>query len=674
MIVPELADLIDCPITLPANSLYQDSGFSRDQTVDTFLKREFEDVQKGVNPATQVCAIIGPVETEAHDGLSALTENFDIPQLAYASIQHRLSRTDLFPRFVRLIPDATDWGETLAKAFNRDLWQRNYLAIIYEPDYGDDFESPLEDAEDDLPNFLTITEEVDELEGDDSIEDALNEVVKEGYRTIMYIGDRFTLLDDIARVADGMGLLGEGYFWIISGAALQPAMLPTVRAQVGSPLDKLLNGAAMFTNYDPFVYNATSDKFLEAWKNQNEQLIAELNAKSPKPQGDEEGVAGNIVSDASFYTAESDYFETEVPTEYASFIYDAVVAAGIGACRAFVQDGENGQHYESILQSSFTGASGNVRFKNNDDGEPENSRDMTDVTFGIHNIRPTETDASGQRGYESILFATWNEENEHINPQGEVESGAWKVLDGVDFLYFGQTSDEPTPLRTVANANYIPTSTQRIGFALVGLSCFLSLASGGWVLVNRKEKIVTAGQPPFLYILCFGSILVAISLIFISFDEDKGFSKTQLDRGCSVFPWLFMFGYLTIYCSLLCKLWRLSKLMQLRRRKVTIHQVLAPFGIIMLCTLLVLLIWQLNDPLVWVRTVVNLDPLETYGECRVEGNLLAYLIPLGFLIVLVTVGTAVYAWKLKDVQSDLSESKYVDIVTHIPELSLLLVF
>ena len=107
---------------------------------------------------------------------------------------------------------------------------------------------------------------------------------------------------------------------------------------------------------------------------------------------------------------------------------------------------------------------------------------------------------------------------------------------------------------------------------------------------------------------------------------------------------------------------------------MTIHQVLAPFGIIMLCTLLVLLIWQLNDPLVWVRTVVNLDPLETYGECRVEGNLLAYLIPLGFLIVLVTVGTAVYAWKLKDVQSDLSESKYVDIVTHIPELSLLLVF
>jgi len=648
----------DCQVQIPGDSVYIDTMYTRQNVVDKFLSREFQDIQAGMGDRTQVCAIIGPTLTESHEGMSSITENFDIPQVAYNSINHRLSRSDLFPRFSRVIPEATDWGTTLANAINRDVWRREFLAIVYEPDYGDQFESPLEGAEDTLGNFFTITEEISEG-SDASVRRALEEVKAEGYRTIMYIGDRFELLDDIARIADELGLLGEGYFWILNGDVVPPKMLATVNNRVGSSLDKFLDGAAVFTNYDPFVYNPTDDAFLNAWKSQDPLLTEILNSLSP--------VNSDAAASDAHYFASSSYFQTETPTEYASFMYDAVMAVGISGCMYNRSSGSG--HFDRILHVDFTGASGHVRFKIDEDRVHQNTRDMRDVEFGLHNIRPLETDSNGLRGYESVLYALWSNDNEYVNDTGHSEDGAWKVIDGAEFQFYGQSILEPGPTRTVAEANYIPMGTQTVGFVLVALSCFLSLFSAGWVFLHRQEKLVLASQPPFLYLLCLGSIFVAISLIFVSFDEDKGWSKSQLDAGCSVFPWFFTCGYLTIYASLTCKLWRLSQLMQFQRRVVTIYQALTPFGVIMVSTFIILLTWQIKDPLHWNRDIVSYDPLESYGECQISdgSSIHAYLFPLGFLIVVLVISTASYAWKLKDVQTDLSESRWIffGIFTHL---------
>ena len=121
-------------------------------------------------------------------------------------------------------------------------------------------------------------------------------------------------------------------------------------------------------------------------------------------------------------------------------------------------------------------------------------------------------------------------------------------------------------------------------------------------------------------------------------------------------------------CALLMKLWRLSQLMrQFRRKVVKSHHVLAPFGVLMICTTCVLTVWQILDPLVWEREIINRDPLETYGECQVDGNILAYIVPLGLLVAVITTSTAVYAWKLRDVQSELAESRWIffGIFTHL---------
>jgi hypothetical protein len=128
---------------------------------------------------------------------------------------------------------------------------------------------------------------------------------------------------------------------------------------------------------------------------------------------------------------------------------------------------------------------------------------------------------------------------------------------------------------------------------------------------------------------------------------------------------------LVMYSALFCKLWRLSKLLSMRRQAVRVQQVLLPFGVIIAASVIVLVVWQVVDPYMWVRSVSNNDPLETFGKCKsgdsVGDGLLPYIIPLGLLFIVITSMTAVVAWRMKHVQSELSESKWIffGILMHI---------
>ena len=83
-------------------------------------------------------------------------------------------------------------------------------------DYGEQYEDPLEDAEDFFEDYSTITEHI--IEGDrGSIEDSLETTVEDGFHSILLATDRLAFLDDVAEVAEEMGLLGDEYFWLLPG-------------------------------------------------------------------------------------------------------------------------------------------------------------------------------------------------------------------------------------------------------------------------------------------------------------------------------------------------------------------------------------------------------------------------------------------------------------------------
>lgn len=262
------------------------------------------------------------------------------------------------------------------------------------------------------------------------------------------------------------------------------------------------------------------------------------------------------------------------------------------------------------------------------------------------------------------LYSRSYTENDH----GDAVEGGWRNIPDTPFIFFGQTTKEPSPKITVQNKHYLSYGAHVAGLFLSSLNLFFALGTAVWVLIYRNLALVKAAQPEFLVLLCFGASLVAASLMFISFDESYGVSTSQLSAMCSAWPWFFVMGYLIMYCALFSKLWRLSKLMQMRRRAVQIQQVLWPFVLIILGSLVVLIVWQLLDPLVWRRNRVSDDPVETYGECQsVNYGVVPFVVPLAVLGATIIVMTAVISWKLKDVQSDLAESKWIffGIFTHI---------
>jgi len=251
--------------------------------------------------------------------------------------------------------------------------------------------------------------------------------------------------------------------------------------------------------------------------------------------------------------------------------------------------------------------------------------------------------------------------NYTINSKGQsFPGGTWRNVEGEKFLFYDQSAREPGPLKTVVDENYLSSGAQITGIVLSSLAVACALATASWVLWKRKVRVVTASQPEFLYLLCFGASLVGSSVLFLSFDEDKGWSESQLTAACKAFPWFFVIGYLTMYCSLFCKLWRLSKLLEFRRRAVHIRQVMWPFAAIIASSIIVLIVWTAVDPLVWNRSIIQDHPLERYGECRSANyGELPFILPLAVLIAITMVMAATIAWKLRDVQPDLAESRWI---------------
>jgi hypothetical protein len=155
--------------------------------------------------------------------------------------------------------------------------------------------------------------------------------------------------------------VGDEYFWIFTGDIAAPELFETLRFQVDSPSDMLMRGA-------------------DARKAQGDELLDGLSTQHPLSP-----------SDAAYYVGETGYFQNELPTEFALFFYDAIITAGMSACRSK----ENvSQHIEEVFKSDSKGGSGRVVYK-----EGESGRDPVGVKFGVFNVRPGEIDkATNTRG------------------------------------------------------------------------------------------------------------------------------------------------------------------------------------------------------------------------------------------------------------------------------------
>ncbi len=366
----------------------------------------------------------------------------------------------------------------------------------------------------------------------------LQAIQDSGVRTIIVGLIRDDDLELLANDADDLGMLSDEYFWVFLDQTLPPEYIYEYQLQVGSPLARLLQGSAIVKLLDGFEWNS-EDRFLPAWRSLNGSFVEGLNKLYPN-------------TSAVQFRADSDFFQKQQPPTDSTFVYDAVISAGMGQCLAMTTGpkppppsgqgpGQRGPPndltmawVQSILKTSFYGASGHVAYNESQSREP------TSLGVGVFNILPNGLNAStSEVQFKAVLTDVLLEEE-------------WRTT-GEPFIFRDGTSNQPTPTRVITINNYLPTSIRATGLSLMAVAQVLTLACGVFVWVHRKQRVLTASQPEFLYVLCVGSFLFSSSILTRSFDEGLGLSQTQLDAFCMITPWLLFVGDSVIYMALFSK-------------------------------------------------------------------------------------------------------------------------
>jgi Receptor family ligand binding region len=543
------------------------------------------------------CAMAGPHYDLPAQLLSTFALSLEVPLVVHRAYNSRVVNPYYSPYTSQVYPDQASFSDVLI-SYLQYIQRDNYIALVY--DIG---EASLQRQE-------SISAKMRELsiryksypyhyirqDGmGESIRPTLqlgyvfNQIKEDGYRTIVAITEfPERELPLLAQAADDVGVNGKDHVWIFMGdlGAMSMQLI-----QVTPRSLKIFVGSTMLAPIEGFhipkAANKTEDAFSRAWRTQNSSMVDRVNAAARK------AVASG---EPGFYQGDADYFQTIRPEAGAGFMYDAIMAVGIGACLAANQTrqqhgSDNGTsfvsgaaHLQGIRSVDFHGATGRVLLGNgyNSPG----GRSPSWVTFGVINAFPglaavdesewealiptltqkveyvltVEHIASrnvstvGCRWTYLTMFNTFRQTGNStlykvtalLDSQGApVSTSGWQAV--APHVFRSGKNVPPELLRTTPDQNYLDPIVRNVGLALMGLALVASASASVWAFVNRKHIVVQKSQPYSLHLVCLGSFLTSWSIFLLSFDESYGWTTEQLDRSCMSIVWLASIGHIIAY-------------------------------------------------------------------------------------------------------------------------------
>lgn len=193
----------------------------------------------------------------------------------------------------------------------------------------------------------------------------------------------------------------------------------------------------------------------------------------------------------------------------------------------------------------------------------------------------------------------------------------------------------------LASCVYVPTEDMTFistGLIVMGLILFciqaaLSISCTVWTMYYKKHRVVKASQPLFLCMIAFGALVMSSAIIPTGVQDTD--PSINVDAACMALPWLFSIGFSIVFSALFAKIWRIKLVLKAAQRfqpkKVEVKDVAFIMWGVILTQVIILLCWQLIDPMQWQREVLLTDPngypLESYGYCASD-NMGRFLIPL----------------------------------------------
>ena len=678
-VVPEMAQLTsNCSVYIPEQIL-ADGELTRDATMKAILS------ELTTNNDQPPCAVIGALPSGVNDALKYTTNSIEVPHLLYWQVHQHLVDPRHAENIISPIPSPRNVADIMLDYLSNQLNSKGMAIINENPDLSADL---AEEFVNFGPNYnmqnYAFKRWSYHTQAD--LDNIILDIKSYGLKTIFLniLSKEKTI--GLAESLNKQGMLESdaGYLYVLPTHFVKLDFIENQYGEVeaNSAWDKLMSNSLVFDEHmDNFRVDEINDRFLKAWKAQNSTFVQHLNAIHP-------------IQDKSewYYQPDGDYFQTNMPAHRAAMAYDAMMSIGLSACKAQAQSQEsdgilseqgsssslpgkqrvlkgaapgkqrmlqpppgappkkpsNNKVNLAIVGLQFTGATDYVQY------EFPGQRTKASATVGIYNVRAvpsksnTVLDGSGNpayHSYEAVLTSVFN-------------GGSWKDAPGTSFIYKDGSTTPPSGDLEVQEHNYLSSWVRALGFFFMGFTWLNALVCSASIYMYRKSNMVRAGQPFFLQLICASSVVMSTAILTLSFDEGSGWSNNSLNVACNLTPWFFVLGQLLLISCLFAKLWRINKVMQFRRRKVTIRAASKPIIAVLVIALLILISWTAVDPYIWQRTLVDVYPLETYGQCTCD-NFWAWFGPLVALIVCSSVMVIFYAHKSLDINEEFADSKSI---------------
>jgi hypothetical protein len=392
IIVPELKDFSACSVKF-GDLKVLDTGTNSHQAMETII----EDLQI----SGPVDAIAGPYNEIPALELSVLATGMKAPIVSHRASDYNLLLPEKHPYFSQVSADLLS-EMAFVDSYLSHIGRINYVAVVYSSSATaiqkvDMLRALLDN--DGFNQVQTFSYQkssdmvlADGLEGmpDRTIYSALEKVRKTGYRTIVLITSQlFTDSPEIGAAAKELGLDQGEHMWILSGGAEEYSSREQFEFLTNSLNNNdtdFLKGSAYLLPSDGFDENMTSDIQI-ALIMQDITFLQRLRDLNPIPNYiDWEQLALQVVEHpfAALMTGMGSWWSGT------SYMYDAVMSIGLGACKATADASNTAMtgemHLAGIRSVNFHGPSGNVRFHNS--STYPGSRAWGTVPFAVVNVLP----------------------------------------------------------------------------------------------------------------------------------------------------------------------------------------------------------------------------------------------------------------------------------------------
>jgi len=223
--------------------------------------------------------------------------------------------------------------------------------------------------------------------------------------------------------------------------------------------------------------------------------------------------------------------------------------------------------------------------------------------------------------------------------------------------------------------NLIPNGLKSMGYLFVAISWSLAIGYIVWMIVHRNDSVIKIGQPEFLFFICVGAIISTSAIIPLTIAEaDVDEDTTKATRNCQAIPFLYSLGWVLMYSSLTAKSYRLTKVAdaatRMQRLKITAPQMYKIIIAFLILDAIILIAWQLTDPLVYTRTepTMSVDEetgivtLVTVGQCA-SNSLWKFFGPIIAIHGCLMVITNVLLWRVRNMSDRYQEQKFVALAS-----------